>query len=314
MGSKFISTSDGDLRAVSDGTLDILGASLGGQNLTPGFPIKIDSERKLYSTALAIADVVNLQSELDATIQTPYSGTIEATDFKSDTTSLSSIETKTQNMNTSGVVTNFTGKLHQNDILLLQMTTGFDITTTGSIACSDLTTDAYSLNATLTDHSGGIATNKNDISTLEAKTVNISAPTGFTAVVGLLNIFEGGDDPTVPNLRPNGPILCGTIAVNDAATIRGLLVVQDGPFSPGSLTTPLLKADGTDPVLIGSDLDFQNTHTLKNCQSINGLSSIGGKYSQTGPDITVQSTTNPTSILNLGAGSLIFSDFKAGDN
>ena len=82
MGSKFISTSDGDLRAVSDGTLDILGASLGSQNLTPGFPVKIDSERKLYSTALAIADVVNLQSELDATIQTPYSGILEATDFK----------------------------------------------------------------------------------------------------------------------------------------------------------------------------------------------------------------------------------------
>ena len=105
MGSKFISTSDGDLRAVSDGSLDILGASLGSQNLTPGFPVKIDSERKLYSTALAIADVVNLQSELDATIQTPYSGTIEATDFKTASGTFndiayqtSSVIQKTQNV------------------------------------------------------------------------------------------------------------------------------------------------------------------------------------------------------------------------
>ena len=92
------------------------------------------------------------------------------------------------------------------------MTTGFDITTTGSIACSDLTTDAYSLNATLADQSGAIATNKNDISTLEAKTVNFSAPAGLTSVVGRLSVYEGGDDPTVPTLLPNGPILCGTIA------------------------------------------------------------------------------------------------------
>ena len=103
MGSKFISTSDGDLRAVSDGTLDILGASLGSQNLTPGFPVKIDSERKLYSTALAIADVVNLQSELDATIQTPFSGTLEATDFKTASVPsfndiVDSLNRKTQNV------------------------------------------------------------------------------------------------------------------------------------------------------------------------------------------------------------------------
>jgi hypothetical protein len=84
MGSKFISTSGDDLTAVSDGSLDILGASLGGQNLTPGFPIKVDSERKLYSTNLVISDIVNLQLELDKTIQTPYNGVIKASDFETD--------------------------------------------------------------------------------------------------------------------------------------------------------------------------------------------------------------------------------------
>ena len=216
MGSKFISTSDGDLRAVSDGTLDIPGASLGSQNLTPGFPVKIDSERKLYSTALAIADVVNLQSELDATIQTPYSGTLEATDFKSDTTSLSSIETKTQQIQ--------------------------------------------------------------------------FAPTYVqgTAIVGRLGVFAPGQDPENPADSPEGQILCGILRSTTLSALSGPTIA------------------------VSSNLDL-NGGDILNC-SINGLSSIGGKYSQTGSDITVQNTTNPTSILNSGAGSLVFSDFKAGDN
>ena len=112
MGSKFINSGNSnDLTAVTDGSLDILGASLGSQNLTPGFPIKIDAERKLYSTALAIADVVNLQAELDATIQTPYPGTIEATDFKTDTTSISALENKTQNITAVSGTTNLTGNI-----------------------------------------------------------------------------------------------------------------------------------------------------------------------------------------------------------
>ena len=136
MGSKFISTSNGDLQSVSDGSLDILGAFVGAQNLTPGFPVKIDSERKLYSTTLVIADVVNLQSELDATIQTPYNGTIEATDYKTSSvpsfnTAITTLNTTTQNINTSGVITNITGKLQNNGVPVLQETTTRNIITTG---------------------------------------------------------------------------------------------------------------------------------------------------------------------------------------
>ena len=118
MGSKFISTSDGDLRAVSDGTLDILGASLGSQNLTPGFPIKIDSERKLYSTALAINDVVNLQDELDATIKTPYSGVIKASDFETGEYLSANAEFKQiENItNLGNKNTNIDGMLHVTEV------------------------------------------------------------------------------------------------------------------------------------------------------------------------------------------------------
>jgi hypothetical protein len=126
MGSKFISTSDGDFGAVSDGSLDILGASLGSQNLTPGFPIKIDSQRKLYSTALAISDVINLQSKLDTTIQTPYTGTIEATDFKtasvpSSNTAITDLKNKTE---TYQYQTNFnTTQIEGNLIYMKQLKT-----------------------------------------------------------------------------------------------------------------------------------------------------------------------------------------------
>jgi hypothetical protein len=190
MGSKFISTSDGDLRAVSDGSLDILGATLGSQNLTPGFPIKIDAERKLYSTALAISDVVNLQSQLDATIQTPFSGTLEATDFKtanvpSLNTAITDLENKIQNINTSGVVTNITGSLKYNSIPVLQITSTQDFSTTGEITCSDLATSIYpSLNTTL----GEFVVIKADVNALEDKTQNLTATVSGSSLAGTLDV------------------------------------------------------------------------------------------------------------------------------
>jgi hypothetical protein len=166
MGSKFISTSDGDFGAVSDGSLDILGASLGSQNLTPGFPIKIDSQRKLYSTALAISDVINLQSKLDTTIQTPYTGTIEATDFKtasvpSSNTAITDLKNKTEKISISGLIPN------------------------------------------------------------------------TTQLEGNLILFE-----TIGDTYPLGQINCGGIQTFDTITANGQVVVQDGPFAPGSISAP----------------------------------------------------------------------------
>jgi hypothetical protein len=180
MGSKFLPGSSNDLSAVSDGSLDIKGASIGAQNLTPGFPIKIDSERKLYSTALAIADVVNLQSELDATIQTPYSGTIEATDFK--------------------------------------------------------TASVPSLNTLNID----VATAQTDITTLEAKTIHISAPNNCTAIVGQLAVFDPGDDPTT-GVTPMGAIICGNLASNDYITAFGGFQGYHGATFAG--TAPVTAPD-----------------------------------------------------------------------
>jgi hypothetical protein len=249
MGSKFISTSNGDLQSVSDGSLDILGASVGAQNLTPGFPVKIDSERKLYSTTLVIADVVNLQSELDATIQTPYNGTIEATDYKTSSvpsfnTAITTLNTTTQNINTSGVITNITGKLQNNGVPVLQETTTRNIITTGKITCDDLETTTYpSLNTELTDLNNTTAINKINITALEQKTSWISTPFGARVTVfdGSIAVFGAGDDPTDPSIDPLGGIVTGTLACNDSLTVNGQLVVQDGTFANGSISAPKIN-------------------------------------------------------------------------
>ena len=65
---------------VTNGSLDIYGYSLRAENLNPNEPLKTNSIGQLISSNLNISDVNNLQTELDATIQTPYTdGNIEIT-------------------------------------------------------------------------------------------------------------------------------------------------------------------------------------------------------------------------------------------
>ena len=90
----------------------------------------------------------------------------------------------------------------------------------------------------------------------------------------------------------------------------------DGPFSSGSLTTPLLKADGTDPVLIGSDLDFQNTHNLLRCPSINGIRPSGGVYSESTATEFVGAQTETAVLMqgtSYGTLSVSANTFQPGD-
>ena len=91
-------------------------------------------------------------------------------------------------------------------------------TTPGSLSASVITTSLLKattdvlIGSDLDFQNTHTLKNCSSITDLEAKTVNISAPAGLTSVVGRLSVYEGGDDPTVPTLLPNGPILCGTIA------------------------------------------------------------------------------------------------------
>ena len=61
--NKFLSaTTTGDL---TDGTINIFGASLGAFNLDPSKPLRTDSLSRLVSTFLPISDITNLQTTLD---------------------------------------------------------------------------------------------------------------------------------------------------------------------------------------------------------------------------------------------------------
>ena len=92
----------------------------------------------------------------------------------------------------------------------------------------------------------------------------------------------------------------------------------------GGLTNPLTSDLDTANFNVGP-VGVLDTVTLNagsanipslNVSALNGLTPIGGKYSQTGGDVTVEDTAAATSILNSGQGSLVFAanTLKAGDN
>ena len=91
MSSKFLSSDSAtSLASLQDGTFNLSVASASMSDLTPGLPVKTNSDKKLVSGLIEV-------DEINATLLTnPLVGTLEATDFKTATTSLSSIETKTQ--------------------------------------------------------------------------------------------------------------------------------------------------------------------------------------------------------------------------
>ena len=107
--------SSGDSNVIN-GSLDIYGYSLRAENLNPNEPLKTNSIGQLISSNLNISDVNNLQTELDATIQTPYTdgdiqitnGNLIAKDIVTDTilslnTSISNLESNVSDkLNKSG--------------------------------------------------------------------------------------------------------------------------------------------------------------------------------------------------------------------
>ncbi len=71
MSNKFNEFGGGDNASVTNGSLDIYGFSLKAENLDANQPLKTNSDKQLVSTQLNISDVVNLQAELDSSIQNP---------------------------------------------------------------------------------------------------------------------------------------------------------------------------------------------------------------------------------------------------
>jgi hypothetical protein len=82
MVNKFLETTEEQV--LQGGSATLIGSSVGATNLIPGLTVKVDGNRQLQSTLLAISDTNGLQTILDSTITNPFAGTLEAADFKSD--------------------------------------------------------------------------------------------------------------------------------------------------------------------------------------------------------------------------------------
>ena len=134
--SNFNIGGSGDL---TDGTANISVATISISSLTPSTTMKSDLSSKIISSALDISDVSGLQSELDATIQNPFVGTLQATDFESDnvasydvtvqalvasdSTKLSKTDTADQEFVSNLTLTDNTKKISATNIEMEELTT-----------------------------------------------------------------------------------------------------------------------------------------------------------------------------------------------
>ena len=102
MTDKFLNTGGSGNANITNGSANIYGATLGAENLEPSMPIKTNSVKQLISSNLEIADINNLQSELNNVLTNPFNGTLQATDFKGN--SIKDItETSTINLTASEI-------------------------------------------------------------------------------------------------------------------------------------------------------------------------------------------------------------------
>lgn len=135
-------------------------------------------------------------------------------------------------------------------------------------------------------------------------------------------LFVTHCSPLMPlKTSSNNKFISGLIGINDidfAVTTNPneSNFISDGvEITTGNKlkTNSIESTDGNGVLLSG---DLQVTGTLTYNGVINNNSATGGKYSQTGGDITVENTTTKTSIINTGAGSLVFGadSLTPGDN
>ena len=192
MADKFLNTGGSGGVNISNGTTDVFAATISAANLDPSRPIKTNAVRELVSSNLDIADVNNLQQELDNVITQPYNGTLKATDFETDNYfSVNDELQKIDNLTASTEApdtTNITGLLNADEMATgriydeAQQTfielDGTDV----AVSATDLTLNG---NSVLTV--GGTT-----ITDLETKTQNIDLTTtaGQTDITGVIKPDE----------------------------------------------------------------------------------------------------------------------------
>ena len=120
MSDKFLNPSGSGNSDITNGSVNAYLSSLTLDSLTASMPIKTNSVNTLVSSKLDIADINNLQTTINSTLRTPYTGTIEATDFEtSDYLSVNQEIQKIDNFTASTQapeVSNLTGLLNVGEV------------------------------------------------------------------------------------------------------------------------------------------------------------------------------------------------------
>jgi len=192
MADKFLNTGGSGGVNISNGTTDIFAATLSAANLDPSRPIKTNAVRELVSSNLDIADINNLQSELDNVISNPFPGTLKVGDLETDNYfSVNDELQKIDNLTASTEApdtTNITGLVNADEIATGRIYDEAQQTfieldgTTVAVSANDLTLNGNSVLI-------GSAT---EITDLETKTQNIELTTvpGQTDITGTLVVDE----------------------------------------------------------------------------------------------------------------------------
>ena len=103
MADKFLNTGGTGGGSITNGSVNIYGATIGADNLDPSAPIKTNSTKQLISSSLDIADTINLQSELDNKNKLDFSEVVSPVAPATDTLRLFAKDNKFYYKNDLGV-------------------------------------------------------------------------------------------------------------------------------------------------------------------------------------------------------------------
>jgi hypothetical protein len=253
-------TSEGDAN-VTDGSLDIYGYTLRAENLDANEPMKTNSIGQLISSKLNIADVVNLQAELDSSIQNPNQSNLVSDGVEVTTGNV--LKTDTLTSTTTPVVGTKTVSVDAD----LSLTTGKNLIS-DNVVCNTLSSNSGT---------GEIALGSVDLnaSGQEINGVGILR-------VNTINTVSTGNIAFSDNVNMNN---------NDITAVNSL--DANSITSTISLNSDVINNAGAPQITVNSDLDLGSNAVKTNTAEINLLYGTN----QTN-DINIQNNINMSDATN----------------
>ncbi len=327
MSNKFNEFGGGESASVTNGSLDIYGFSLKAENLDANQPLKTNSDKQLVSTQLNISDVVNLQAELDSSIQNPNqsilvtdgvevtTGNVLKTDTIEPTSAQDVILTttnpyrfKTDRIEVGEMWTNFLNIVFRSPVNL----SGNSISAVSNISVSEI---YPTITPDISIKSADLNLDNNNITnggTITTTTIN-STNTGETLMTGDLDLGENNIERVIQAdislIEPYG----GT-NVNFGGNINMANATDKDIKNVGTTTTANIKTDVIASVLggINDDILVNNDFAMNNA-GITNVQQIAmvGDIRMNNNDILTGGTINTDNVnatnvdtTTLGAGNV----------